>query len=406
MKIPDDYKTFADLEEKLQKYREWDFRNRKKNELKTLYYKGIYSGRDYDNPEECDIIGYYDNTQLLIELKESKQKVVIDKRYLKEMQDKNFRRNQPAEADPNDDNSYVVFDLETTGLSVYQDEIIEIAALKVSHGEIIDTFETLVNPHFDLPKKVTKITGINDLMLSSAPDIQDVIFDFKEFVGDFTVVGHNIKSFDLIFIQRAYRKCEADSFRNKIVDTLTISRKLYPDLSQHKLINLAEYLDIEQTIGFHRALADCEYTYKCYEIMKSDLINKKPRKKKASKSDSTSKPKTSFNPYPKHADLRNLTTDKTEFDESNPFFGKYCVFTGELNKYSREEAAQIILDLGGQCENNVTRKTDYLIVSADSDPNKKSGKQKKAEEYKAKGQGIEIISESAFYDMINDNRTV
>lgn len=401
LKIPDGYKTFSDFEEKLQKYREWDFRNRKKNELKTLYYKGIYSDKSYDNPEECDIIGYYDDTRLLIELKESKQRVVIDRRYLKEMQDKNFRRNQPAEANPNDDNSYVVFDLETTGLSVYQDEIIEIAAVKVSHGEIIDTFETLVNPHFDLPKKVTKITGINDLMLSSAPDIKDVIFDFKEFVGDFTVVGHNIKSFDLIFIQRAYRKCEADSFRNKIVDTLTISRKLYPDLSQHKLINLVEYLDIEQTSGFHRALADCEYTYKCYEIMKSDLVNKKPRKKKTSKTDSTSKPKTSFNPYPRHEDLRNLTSQKTTFDENNPFFSKSCAFTGELSKYSREEAAQIIVDLGGKCENNVTKKTNYLILSADSDPNKKSGKQKKAEEYKAKGQDIEIISESAFYDMIN-----
>ena len=94
MKIPDGYKTFADFEEKLQKYKEWDFRNRKKNELKTLYYKGIYSDRDYDNPEECDIIGYYDDTRLFIELKEIKQKLIIDRNYLKQMQSKNFFRNQ------------------------------------------------------------------------------------------------------------------------------------------------------------------------------------------------------------------------------------------------------------------------------------------------------------------------
>ena len=94
MQIPNEYKTFADFEEKLQKYREWDFRNRKKNELKTLYYKGIYSGRDYDNPQECDIIGYYDDTRLLIELTDTKQKLIIDRNYLKQMQSKTFIRNQ------------------------------------------------------------------------------------------------------------------------------------------------------------------------------------------------------------------------------------------------------------------------------------------------------------------------
>ena len=94
LKIPDGYKTFSDFEEKLQKYREWDFRNRKKNALKTLYYKGIYSDKSYDNPEECDIIGYYDDTRLLIELKESTQKLIIDRNYLKQMQSKTFIRNQ------------------------------------------------------------------------------------------------------------------------------------------------------------------------------------------------------------------------------------------------------------------------------------------------------------------------
>ena len=94
MKIPDGYKTFNSFEEKLKKYREWDFKNRKRNELKTLYYKGVYSDRDYDNPEECDIIGYYDNTRILIELKECREKVIIDINYLKQMQSKNFVRNQ------------------------------------------------------------------------------------------------------------------------------------------------------------------------------------------------------------------------------------------------------------------------------------------------------------------------
>ena len=115
-----------------------------------------------------------------------------------------------------------------------------------------------------------------------------------------------------------------------------------------------------------------------------------------------SKTKSSDRSFIRYKNLKTLTTSKTEFDENNPFFKKSCVFTGELEKYSRSEAAQIILDLGGKCENNVTKKTNYLIISADADPNKKSSKQKKAEDYKLKGQDIEIIPENVFYDMIRE----
>lgn len=120
LKIPDDYKTFADFEEKLQKYREWDFRNRKKNELKTLYYKGVYSDRDYDNPEECDIIGYYDDTRLLIELKESTQKLIIDRNYLKQMQSKTFIRNQSEDESKIKESNNANEEPETEQLSLFQ----------------------------------------------------------------------------------------------------------------------------------------------------------------------------------------------------------------------------------------------------------------------------------------------
>ena len=84
MKIPDGYKTFKDFEDKRKKYYDWDFKNRKKNELKALLYKGVYT----DNP--------YDDIRIIIELERSKEKVVIDRRYLKQMQDKNFRQNQAS----------------------------------------------------------------------------------------------------------------------------------------------------------------------------------------------------------------------------------------------------------------------------------------------------------------------
>ena len=91
-------------------------------------------------------------------------------------------------------------------------------------------------------------------------------------------------------------------------------------------------------------------------------------------------------------------------DNTHPLYNKVCVFTGTLEKYSRQEAAQIVVNLGGSCGNSVTKKTNYLILGNNDYcsmiKDGKSSKQKKAEEYKLKGQDIEIIPESVFYDMI------
>ena len=106
-------------------------------------------------------------------------------------------------------------------------------------------------------------------------------------------------------------------------------------------------------------------------------------------------------------DLSKLVADNNDFDETHPLYKKVCVFTGTLEKYTRQEAAQIVVNFGGLCGNSVTRKTNFLILGnndyVSTIKNGKSSKQIKAEEYKLKGQDIEIISESLFYDMINDN---
>ena len=99
-----------------------------------------------------------------------------------------------------------------------------------------------------------------------------------------------------------------------------------------------------------------------------------------------------------------MTTENTVFDETHPLYGKVCVFTGTLEKMIRKEAVQLVLDLGGICDNSVTKKTNYLILGnndyCSSIKGGKSNKQKKAEELRLKGNDIEIIPEDVFYDMV------
>lgn len=300
-------------------------------------------------------------------------------------------------------NEYIVYDLETSGRSYNYDRIIEFAALKVSNGVIVNKYQSLINPERRISDIVTDKTGITNSMLVNAPTIQEVISEIKSFLGNSILVGHNITSFDNYFLNTVYSQNNLGSFENEFVDTLILARKIYPELDHHRLADIVVHLGIDQDKNFHRALNDCYFTQQCYSKMKETVIQKYGSVAEFGKTFvPVSKTKSSDRSFIRYKNLKTLTTSKTEFDENNPFFKKSCVFTGELEKYSRSEAAQIILDLGGKCENNVTKKTNYLIISADADPNKKSSKQKKAEDYKLKGQDIEIIPENVFYDMIRE----
>ncbi|HAU84569.1 MAG TPA: DNA polymerase III subunit epsilon [Lachnospiraceae bacterium] len=161
---------------------------------------------------------------------------------------------------------YVVFDLETTGVSVYNDDIIEISAVKVKGGEIIDTFSTLVNPDRPIPYAATRVNGITDDLVADAPYLKDVLADFLEFIGDNVLVGHNIYSFDLNFIYDAALNLYGRYVENDYIDTLFMARKCLPKLSHHKLVDIAEHFNIN-TQGAHRALNDCIMNQKCYEEM-------------------------------------------------------------------------------------------------------------------------------------------
>ena len=157
-----------------------------------------------------------------------------------------------------EDAVYVVFDVETTGLSATYDKIIELAAVKMQNGNIIDKFERFVNPHHALSATTIELTGITDEMVRNAPEIEQVIKDFYEFIGDGILVAHNA-SFDMGFLYEGYRRTGIDHFNHPVIDTLELARFLHPEMKSHRLGTLTKKFNIELTQA-HRAIFDCEAT--------------------------------------------------------------------------------------------------------------------------------------------------
>ena len=161
---------------------------------------------------------------------------------------------------------YIVFDLETTGISVQHDTIIEISALKVKKGTVTEEFNTLVNPHRHIPAGATAVNGITDAMVAGAPELADVMKDFLQFIGKEVLVGHNIHTFDTNFIYDAAWSLFGTELRNDYIDTLYMARRCLPQLAHHTLGDVSEYFHIS-TEGAHRALNDCRMNQQIYEQM-------------------------------------------------------------------------------------------------------------------------------------------
>ncbi len=157
--------------------------------------------------------------------------------------------------------SYVVFDIETTGLEPNKDEIIEIGACKVEHGRISERFSTFVKPSKHISKEIVDLTGIDDSMVADAPTINYVLPDFYKFCSGSTIVAHNI-SFDMSFIYNAAKKLSYN-FDHPLMDTLEMARVKLPGLRNYKLGTIVERLNI-QLENAHRAINDATATAKVF----------------------------------------------------------------------------------------------------------------------------------------------
>ena len=293
---------------------------------------------------------------------------------------------------------YTVIDLETTGLSPRCDEIIELAAIRVRDGEIQDSYQQLVKPMGGISEFISSITNITNEMVADAPNIEDVLSEYLGFIGSDVVVGHNV-CFDVNFIFDNCAFILGNAFTNNYINTVRVAKRLI-DLPHYRLSDLCAYFGISRE-NAHRALADCQMTHelvrklreKCEEIGCSDLEIRWMEEHKCEKRHV-------------HIDARMIESQipEEEIDKTHPLYGKSVVFTGALVRFKRQAAMQLVANLGGINQNNVTKETDFLVLGNNdycrTIKDGKSSKQKKAEEYMLKGTGISIMDEQTFYDMV------
>ena len=161
--------------------------------------------------------------------------------------------------------NYIVLDLEMTGLSAKNDQILEIGAIKIQNNQIVDKFEALVNPKCPIPERVTELTGITDEMAKKGLDRDETVAKLLDFIEDAVLVGHNVV-FDYSFLKQ-WAVNHKRPLELKACDTLKLARVLLPPEQPKKLENLCTYFQIERNRE-HRAMDDAEETWQIFEKLK------------------------------------------------------------------------------------------------------------------------------------------
>lgn len=163
-----------------------------------------------------------------------------------------------------DEEEFVVFDIETTGFNSHFNKIIEIGAVKIKAGRIIDRYSQLINPGISIPYHITEITSITNEQVANQPKIDEAIEKFVEFVGDAVLVAHNAP-FDMGFIKRDVKKCLNINLENSVIDTLQMARDLFPDFKKYGLGDLNKSLGLALE-KHHRAVDDSQATANMFII--------------------------------------------------------------------------------------------------------------------------------------------
>lgn len=186
---------------------------------------------------------------------------------------------------------YVVLDLETTGLNCYYDRIIEFGAVKVENGIVSESLDILINPNRKLTKKISDITNITDKMLVNQPTIEEVWPKILAFIGDAIIVTHNA-DFDFSFMQASLDRCGRPRLNNPVIDTLALSRYLFPESRNHRLGSLCRNMEVAyDEDSAHRADYDAKILNEVWQPMLVML--------------------TKHNRHLTHADLGKLETPST-----------------------------------------------------------------------------------------------
>ena len=281
-------------------------------------------------------------------------------------------------------NEFTAIDLETTGLSPMFDSIIELAAIRYRGGVAVETYQQLVNPGFCIDDFVTELTGITGEMLERAPSLKETLPGFIDFIGNDVLVGHNV-NFDINFLYDNCVELGLPPCSNDYIDTMRIAKRMYKEWPDYRLDTMISELALDTRI-LHRGVNDAQLAAQGYLTMARQEFFTEAMK-------------------PVHnLKASDIIAREGYINPDSPLYGQVCVFTGTLESFTRREAMQLVTDIGGICGDNVTKKTNLLILG-NNDYCKaikggKSNKQKKAEKLILDGASLKIIPESVFIDML------
>lgn len=214
--------------------------------------------------EPVDFDGLKLMRRTLPSTREHSQTMVLEKGFSKAAKLQKVDRIKRARKRTLKEDSYIVLDVETTGLSCAVHEIIEIAALSIVHDAVEAELSMLVQCQTSLPENISKLTGITDKMLQQQGiPLYQALLQFIAFVGNRSIVCHNA-AFDFGFLHAACQRVGLSMFHNPCIDTLTLARRKVFDVVDYKLNTVADYFSMD-TSNHHRALADCYLTYGIYK---------------------------------------------------------------------------------------------------------------------------------------------
>jgi len=171
--------------------------------------------------------------------------------------------NIPRDPIPISDTRFVAFDLETTGVAMHKDRIVEIALVAWKKGSKKEEFSTLVNPGVPVSQRSTDIHGLTNTLLKDAPFFVSIKNQIKDFIGDSVLIGFNVLSLDLSMLNKEIRLSGEPPFYNYIIDVFSVANKVFNPIHEKSLAGVARRLDIASQIN-HRALPDAETTMKIW----------------------------------------------------------------------------------------------------------------------------------------------
>ena len=168
--------------------------------------------------------------------------------------------------------AFTIIDIETTGLSKYQNKITEIAAVRVENGQIIEQFQSLVNPETQIPRFITNLTGIHNEMVKDSPTIQEILPYFIKFLGNDVFVAHNA-SFDFGFLEHNCNIHHNHNLNNHKLCTRKLANRILPQLPRKRLQDLCEHFEVTNQEA-HRAMGDVQATVQVFSHLMSHLQHK------------------------------------------------------------------------------------------------------------------------------------